>query len=111
MGIAAVLFAGVLDDDGYTWWPGIPAGIAAAWLSGSAVARPARARRRRASTSRRARTCPSTPRESRSALALLSLLAPPVGLLALGFFAWLLIGGRRRAGEKYAGPANPALTS
>ena len=37
MGIGAVLFAAVLADDGYAWWPGIPAGIAAAWLAGTAA--------------------------------------------------------------------------
>jgi len=28
---------------------------------------------------------------------------PPVSILLVGFLGWLLIGGRRRAGEKYAG--------
>ena len=37
------------------------------------------------------------------ALAALSILVPPVSVLALGFLAWLLLGGRRREGEKYAG--------
>jgi hypothetical protein len=36
-------------------------------------------------------------------IAALSILIAPVSLLALGFFVWLLAGGRRRAGEKYAG--------
>jgi len=31
------------------------------------------------------------------------IAAPPLGLVALGFLVWLLVGGRRRAGEKYAG--------
>jgi hypothetical protein len=102
MGIGAVLFAAVLDDDGYAWWPGIPAGIAAAWLAGSA------------SRDVLVRAGARLDEEARShlpvyaegvaiGLALLSLLAPPLSLIALAFFAWLLIGGRRRAGEKYAG--------
>jgi hypothetical protein len=33
----------------------------------------------------------------------LSVLFPPLALLVLGGLAWLLSGGRRRAGEKYAG--------
>ena len=37
------------------------------------------------------------------ALAGLAVLAPPVGLLALAFFAWLAVGQRRRDGRKYAG--------
>ena len=36
-------------------------------------------------------------------VAVLSIVAPPLGLVALGFLVWLLVGGRRRAGEKYAG--------
>ena len=36
-------------------------------------------------------------------LAALAILAPPLSLLALGFLAWLLLGGRRRTAEKYAG--------
>jgi anti-sigma factor ChrR (cupin superfamily) len=32
-----------------------------------------------------------------------SILFPPLALLVLGVLAWLLTGGRRRAGEKYAG--------
>ena len=33
----------------------------------------------------------------------LSILFPPLALLLVGGLAWLLMGGRRREGEKYAG--------
>ena len=33
----------------------------------------------------------------------LSILFPPLALLVVGGLAWLLMGGRRREGEKYAG--------
>ena len=33
----------------------------------------------------------------------LSILFPPLAVLIIAGLAWLLIGGRRRAGEKYAG--------
>jgi hypothetical protein len=33
----------------------------------------------------------------------LSVLFPPLAILIVAALAWLLIGGRRRAGEKYAG--------
>ena len=33
----------------------------------------------------------------------LSILFPPLASLILGALIWLLAGGRRRAGEKYAG--------
>jgi hypothetical protein len=36
-------------------------------------------------------------------LVVLSVLVPPVSLVALGFLVWLLAGGRRRESEKYAG--------
>jgi hypothetical protein len=32
-----------------------------------------------------------------------SVLFPPLAILVLAALAWLLAGGRRRAGEKYAG--------
>ena len=102
MGIAAVLFAGALADDGYAWWPGIPAGHRRRVAGRQRVARPARPRR--SASRRQARShLPVYAEGVAIGLALLSLLAPPVGLSRSGFFAWLLIGGRRRAGEKYAG--------
>jgi hypothetical protein len=33
----------------------------------------------------------------------LSVLAPPVGPIALILLLWLLVAGRRREGQKYAG--------
>ncbi len=39
-------------------------------------------------------------------LAGLSVLVPPVSLAAIAFLAWLLLGGRRREGEKYAACAS-----
>ena len=37
LGMGALLFSAVLSGDGYTWWPGIPAGLAGAWLSMTAM--------------------------------------------------------------------------
>ena len=36
-------------------------------------------------------------------LAALSVVAPPVGPIALLLLLWLLFAGRRREGQKYAG--------
>ena len=71
---------------------------------GAAVARPARRARARGSTRGAPRRCPSTPRAPRSSLAGAGDPRPAASRCsALGFLVWLLVGGRRRAGEKYAG--------
>jgi hypothetical protein len=36
-------------------------------------------------------------------LAGLSVVAPPVGVVGLALLLWLLISGRKREGQKYAG--------
>jgi Domain of unknown function (DUF4126) len=36
-------------------------------------------------------------------VAIVAIALPPLSLVVVGFLAWLLIGGRRRAGEKFAG--------
>jgi hypothetical protein len=36
-------------------------------------------------------------------LAILSVVAPPVGVVVLAALVWMLIAGRRRGGQKYAG--------
>jgi hypothetical protein len=35
--------------------------------------------------------------------AALVVLVPPLSIVVVAFLAWLLQGGRRRSGEKYAG--------
>jgi hypothetical protein len=102
LGVAAVLFAGALADHTGTWWPGLVGGLACGYLAERAT--------RDLLTRTRARLDPG----AREALvvyadgvsllvAVLSILAPPLGIVALGFLVWLLVGGRRRQGEKYAG--------
>jgi hypothetical protein len=102
LGLGALLFAGSLADHGYTSWPGIPGGLACAALAQAAA--------RDLSARASARLDP----EARAALPLYfdgvalllaatSILIPPVSLVALAFLVWLLAGGRRREGEKYAG--------
>jgi hypothetical protein len=102
VGVAAVLFAGALADHTDTWWPGLVGGVAVGLLA------------ERATRDLMARTRARLDDEAQQALtvyadgaslliAVLSIVAPPLGLVALGFVVWLLVGGRRRAGEKYAG--------
>jgi hypothetical protein len=102
LGVGALLFAGALADHSDTWWPGLPAGIACALLAQVTV----RDLMRRT----RARLDPDAAEAltlyadgAALALAILAIVAPPVSVLALAAAVWLLISGRRRAGEKYAG--------
>lgn len=102
LGMGALLFSAVLSGDGYTWWPGIPAGLACSWLSLTAVQD--LFSRAGARLDEQARShLPIYGEGVAVLLAALSIVAPPVGLVAAAFFAWLIVGGRRRRGEKHAG--------
>jgi hypothetical protein len=101
-GIGALLFAGALADHSDVWWPGLIGGLAIALLA------------YRATSELLARTRARLDDEAAAALtvyaegaglvvAVLAILAPPLSLVALGGLIWLLIGSRRRQGEKYAG--------
>ena len=102
LGLGALEFAGTLADHGYASWPGLAGGLACAALA-QAAARDLFVRvRSRLDTSARA-ALPVYFDAAGLALVFLSVLIPPVSILALGFLAWLLAGGRRKAGQKYAG--------
>lgn len=101
-GLGGVMFAGTLADHGYTAWPGLVGGLACAAL-GQAAARDLYQRvRGRLDQAARA-ALPVYFDGAAAVLAVLSVLVPPVSVLAIGFLTWLLAGGKRRAGEKYAG--------
>lgn len=102
MGMGALLFCAVLSGDGYTWWPGIPAGLAGAWLSMTAIQDLFDRAGSRLDEQARAHL-PIYGEAIAVVLAALSVVAPPVALVSAGFFAWLIIGGRRRRAEKHAG--------
>ncbi|HZO35575.1 MAG TPA: DUF4126 family protein [Solirubrobacteraceae bacterium] len=102
IGIGALLFAGSLADHGYAAWPGLVAGGAVAMLAQAS------------SRDLTARVSKRLDREARGALPIYfegaavviagaAVLAPPVSLLAVALLVWLLVGGRRREGERYAG--------
>ncbi len=102
LGLGALLFAATLADNSDIWWPGLLAGGLCAALAAAAT--------RSLLTRVRARLDP----EARAALPVylegtavliagLAVVAAPTSVLALGFFAFLLRGGKRREGEKYAG--------
>lgn len=102
LGLGGLYFAGALADESYTWWPGIVAGIAFAALA-AATAR-IFFRRTRARLDREAQAALPVYGEAAGLLvAGLSILFAPLALLALAFLVWLLVGQRRRDGQKYAG--------
>jgi hypothetical protein len=102
IGLGALLFAGSVADHGETSWAWLAPGIACA-LIGNAAARSLflRVARRLDEAARQA--LPLYAEGGSLASAGLAVLIPPISILLLGFFGWLWIGGRRRAGEKYAG--------
>jgi hypothetical protein len=102
LGLGALLFAGTLADHGYTSWPGLAGGLACAALA-QASARDLFLRvRARLDASARA-ALPVYFDGAGLAIVGLSVLAPPVSILAIACLVWLLLGGRRKAGQKYAG--------
>ena len=106
LGIAAVLgalqAAGSLADHGYTIIPGVLGGVLAATL-GFFAARSLFGRVRRRLDPEAQGVLPLYGEGVAMAAAGLSILFPPLAILVIAALAWLLAGGRRRAGEKYAG--------
>ncbi len=103
IGVGALLFAGTLGEHGDAAWPGLLGGLAAAVLVQAAV-RPLLARTRARLPDRGAREAVTLYVDAAALLlAALVALLHPLGYLALLPFAWLLLAGRRREGEKYAG--------
>jgi hypothetical protein len=102
IGLGALLGAGSVDDRFSVWWPGLLAGGLSALLASAAtVALIARVRNRLDADARAA--LPVYEEGSGLVLAAACILVPPIAVLAIGFFVWLLIGSRRRGQEKYAG--------
>jgi hypothetical protein len=100
--LGALLAAGSIADRSDDWWPGIPIGVAAASLGFIS----ARSLFGRVSARLDADTAKALPLYAEGCALLgagLSVLFPPLAILLVAALAWLLIGGRRREGEKYAG--------
>jgi hypothetical protein len=102
IGLGALLFAATLADHFDLWWPGLLGGGLCAALAGAATrSLIARVRTRLDPEARAA--LPVYEEGTAMVLAALAVVVAPISVLALGFFAFLLRGGRRREGEKYAG--------
>lgn len=100
--LGALLASGSIADHSSDWWPGIPLGALGALL-GYAAASSLFARVRARLDSDAAGALPLYGEGAALLAAGISVLFPPLAILVVAALAWLLIGGRRRAGEKYAG--------
>ena len=103
IGLGGVLFAAVLAEHHDSPWPGLVGGVLCAGLA-QLAARGLLARTRTRLDAGAGRDALTVYVDGVSfVVAALAVFVPPVSFIALGFFARLLLGARRRAGEKYAG--------
>ncbi len=101
--LGALFFAGSLCRGGYVVWPGLIGGVACALIA-IAATRPLLARVRSRLDEAAAAIGPPLIAEVTAVLtAVLSILAPPIGLIAVLALLWLAIAGRGRDEQKYAG--------
>jgi Domain of unknown function (DUF4126) len=100
--LGALEAAGSVADRSDAWWAGAIAGVACAAL-GFQAARSLFGRVRRRLDEQAANALPVYAEGAALGAAGVSILFPPLALLVIGALIWLLTGGRRRAGEKYAG--------
>jgi hypothetical protein len=100
--LGALQGAASLADNDFAVVPGIVAGAAAATL-GFFAARSLFGRVRRRLDPEAQSVLPLYGEGAALGAAGASILFPPLAILVLAGLAWLLVGGRRRAGEKYAG--------
>jgi hypothetical protein len=102
LALGALLAAGSVADRSDEWWAGAIAGLACAAL-GFEAARSLFGRVRRRLDDQAAGALPVYAEGAALAAAGLAILFPPLAVLIIAGLVWLLTGGRRRAGEKYAG--------
>src|SRR5918994_3486402 len=100
--LGALEAAGSVADRSDEWWAGLLVGVACAAL-GFQAARSLFGRVRRRLDDQAAAALPVYAEGAALGAAGASILLPPLALVVIGGLAWLLSGGRRRAGEKYAG--------
>jgi hypothetical protein len=100
--LGALEAAGSLADRGHAVAPGLVLGAAAAAL-GYVAARSLLKRTRRRLDAEAAVALPLYAEGAAMLAAGLSVLLPPLAVLVIGGLIALLTGGRRRAGERYAG--------
>lgn len=100
--LGALLFAGALADGGHAVWIGLVLGplcAALAWVAVGGLVERVRARLE----PEQAALLTAYADGAALLLAAIAVFVPPLALLAIPAFVVLLMGGRRREGEKYAG--------
>jgi uncharacterized protein DUF4126 len=102
MVLGALLFAGALADGGSESWPGLVAGPVCAFLGWQAVGGLVERARSRLEGGAAALLTAYADGVA-LVLAAIAIFLPPVSILAVIAFVVLLLGRRRREGEKYAG--------
>jgi hypothetical protein len=102
LAFGALVAAGSVADRSDDWWPGAIAGLACAAL-GFQAARSLFGRVRQRLDAQAANALPVYAEALALAAAGLSILFPPLAVVVIAGLVWLLAGGRRRSGEKYAG--------
>jgi hypothetical protein len=100
--IGGLLGAGTLQDHHHSAVIGWVAGVLCAVLA-AAAASDLLGRVRGRLDKQAAAALPLYAEAAALLVAVAAVLVPPLSIVAIGFLAWLLQGGRRRAGEKYAG--------
>lgn len=100
--LGALFFAGSLARGHYAAWPGIIGGVVCAAI-GVAATRPLYVRVRQRLDAEAAAAVPLYFEATALVFAALSVVAPPIGLIGVLLLVWLLVAGRRRGDQKYAG--------
>jgi hypothetical protein len=100
--LGALLFAGALADGGTASWPGLIGGVVCAalgWRALGGLIERARARLQGGGAALLTAYADGVA----LLLAAIAIFVPPASILAIAAFVVLLVAGRRREGEKYAG--------
>jgi hypothetical protein len=100
--LGALLFAGALADGGSASWPGLIGGVVCAalgWRALGGLIERARARLQGGGAALLTAYADGVA----LLLAAIAIFVPPASILAIAAFLVLLVAGRRREGEKYAG--------
>ena len=102
LALGALFFAGSLARGHYTDWPGFLGGVICAAVAVAATA-PLLARVSARLGGQDAYALPFYVEGAAILAALLSVVAPPVGVVVLLLLIWLVLAGRHRESQKYAG--------